>query len=299
MNPRPLSALPAVLLSLLFISVPLTVAADNDSLFDCRVSVDGAKFDLTQLAGEHTINKTRELPPSTMVDSLRFDLCEDLKKLDKVADRDQCKTGTRACLSQINKKDDDPERVISVIPIVQSSSINPSYSAGQDSSKFLTIVFKGPEYPNPITTTPTTQSFNLTLLCDPEGNEDPVFKSYDGAQVQVEWKTKAGCPSKEGSDGGKGGDSDDKNPPKDKDENNSRSAGSGIGWFFLMLLLAFAAYFGLGAYYNYSNYGARGTDLIPHRDFWKEVPYMLRDVVSHLCSSVRSRRPANRGYIAV
>jgi hypothetical protein len=29
------------------------------------------------------------------------------------------------------------------------------------------------------------------------------------------------------------------------------------------LLLAFAAYFGLGAYYNYSTYGATGLDLIP------------------------------------
>lgn len=37
-----------------------------------------------------------------------------------------------------------------------------------------------------------------------------------------------------------------------------------------------------------------------HRDFWKEVPYMLSDVVSHLCSSVRPRRAAARGgYIAV
>lgn len=30
------------------------------------------------------------------------------------------------------------------------------------------------------------------------------------------------------------------------------------------LLLAFVAYFGLGAYYNYSTYGASGMDLIPY-----------------------------------
>lgn len=29
------------------------------------------------------------------------------------------------------------------------------------------------------------------------------------------------------------------------------------------LFLAFMAYFGLGAYYNYATYGARGLDLIP------------------------------------
>jgi hypothetical protein len=86
---RPLCALPAVLLSVLFLSVPATLAADDDSSFDCRVTVDGVKFDLTQLAGEHTVNKTREMPPSSMINSLRFDLCGDLKKLDYLPERDQ------------------------------------------------------------------------------------------------------------------------------------------------------------------------------------------------------------------
>lgn len=37
-----------------------------------------------------------------------------------------------------------------------------------------------------------------------------------------------------------------------------------------------------------------------HRDFWKEVPYMLSDVVSHLCSTVHPRRTSSRGgYISV
>ena len=36
-----------------------------------------------------------------------------------------------------------------------------------------------------------------------------------------------------------------------------------------------------------------------HRDFWREVPYMLRDVVSHLCSTVRPRQSSRGGYIAV
>lgn len=66
------------------------------------------------------------------------------------------------------------------------------------------------------------------------------------------------------------------------------------------ILLAFASYFGIGAYYNYSTYGATGMDLIPHRDFWREVPYMLRDVFDHLCTSVKPRSSGSRGgYIAV
>lgn len=86
--------------------------------------------------------------------------------------------------------------------------------------------------------------------------------------------------------------------------------------FSCRILLAFIAYFGLGAYYNYSTYGARGMDLIPyvyafwltgdiseylsrHRDFWQEVPYMLKDVISHLCTSVHPRRSSRGGYVAV
>ena len=36
-----------------------------------------------------------------------------------------------------------------------------------------------------------------------------------------------------------------------------------LAWVWDRLLLAFAVYFVLGAYYNYSNYGASGADLIP------------------------------------
>nr|GAT56365.1 predicted protein [Mycena chlorophos] len=74
---------------------------------------------------------------------------------------------------------------------------------------------------------------------------------------------------------------------------------SSVGWFLLLLVLAFATYMGLGAYSNYTQYGASGLDLLPHRDFWMEVPWMLRDVVSHLCSSVRPRRSHRGGYSAV
>jgi hypothetical protein len=93
-----------------------------------------------------------------------------------------------------------------------------------------------------------------------------------------------------------------------------------LTWATLRLFIALAGYFALGAYYNYTTYGATGVDLIPcvsplllvalilkaliigcrHRDFWREVPYMLRDVVSHLCSSFQSRHSTGRGgYIAV
>ncbi len=191
------------------------------------------------------------------------------------------------------------------------------------------MTLHGPSYPSSTTLEPTPQEFVVDLLCATEETQ-PEFKSYDGARAVVEWSAPAGCSFR--SEAPSGGDS--KTPEKEVE-----AVGSGIGWFFLLfvfssaikedkfltwntlrLFIAFAGYFALGAYYNYTTYGATGVDLIPcvfslllviillkrllfvcrHRDFWREVPYMLRDVVSHLCSSFQSRHSTSRGgYISV
>jgi hypothetical protein len=228
-----------------------------------------------------------------MVDELRFDLCADLKPLDNVAETDQCSSGSRACLTKTNKKGDEKDRIVAVISIAQSSSLNPEYSA-LTSPKGLSLIFHGSSYPSIPNASPTPQSLNLTLLCSADATSEPTFTSYNGSVLNVEWSAPAGCGAK-GDDVPSGGDENE-----DSGGGKEESVGSGVGLFFLVLLLAFLTYFGLGAYYNYTTYGASGVDLIPHRDFWQEVPYMVRDVVSHLCSSVRPRRTSQRGgYIAV
>lgn len=63
-------------------------AQDNEP-FDCKVTLDDLKYDLTGIAGEHTVSRERDSPPTKMRDALRFNLCADLKKLDGVADEDQ------------------------------------------------------------------------------------------------------------------------------------------------------------------------------------------------------------------
>jgi hypothetical protein len=57
---------------------------------------------------------------------------------------------------------------------------------------------------------------------------------------------------------------------------------------YCRLLLAFAAYFGLGAYYNYSTYGASGADLIPYvSKFWLCFPSrILHDLLLPLTFSL-------------
>jgi autophagy-related protein 27 len=126
-------------------------AQDGTSPFNCRVRTNGLTYDLTHLQGEHTVLRTRETPPSSWVDSVRFDLCADLKPQDGVAAGDQvcsrpnvgvcfksqftsylcfiqCPDGTRACLTKTNRKGDNSDRVVAVIPLAQSSKLDPKYS---------------------------------------------------------------------------------------------------------------------------------------------------------------------------
>jgi len=284
---------PLLVLALYLFLLTSGTLADEKAGFDCHISASGAEFDLTKLGGEHIVNRTRVSPPTKMVDSLRFDLCAELKPSDEIPKQDQCDSGTRACLTIVNQKTGDPDRILSIIPLAQASSTISSTASLSDEG-YVSILFKGPEYPpNFSDPAPTEQLFNVTIHCNPDKTSDPKFVSYNGTLLSLEWSAPAGCPTKQDSE-----------PPKDdKGGNDGGSSdervGSGVGWFFLVILLAFAAYFGLGAYYNYTTYGARGMDLIPHRDFWQEVPYMLRDVMSHLCSSAHPRRPSRGGYVAV
>ena len=65
------------------------------------------------------------------------------------------------------------------------------------------------------------------------------------------------------------------------------------------MFLAFVAYFALGAYYNYSTYGATGADLIPCVGFQyvSRLPFHSLHIAdietsgekSHTCSGIWSR----------
>jgi len=264
-----------------FLSLLISAASSQPDA-ECHLSVGDYKYDLSELSGDQAILRTRSSPPTNITDTLRFNICKELSPLEGVASSDQCPSGTWACLSKTNLKYGEPDRVIAVIPMAQDQDLRAEYNVLK-SPRGLKMTLHGPSYPSSTTLEPTPQTFILNLICATEASE-PEFKSYDGAQAVVEWSAPSGC-------GFRGDSSTDE---------DSKTVGSGIGWFFLLLFISFAGYFALGAYYNYTTYGATGVDLIPHRDFWREVPYMLRDVVSHLCSSFQSRHSSSRGgYIAV
>lgn len=128
---------------------------------------------------------------------------------------------------------------------------------------------------------------------DPDVGKSLQFKSYnyegDGsAQMQVlrlEWRTKYACEG---------------------ETSHAPSAGSGdrksgwgfFTWFIIILFLLVAAYLIFGSWMNYSRYGARGWDLVPHGDTIRDLPYLVKDWSNSVVSSVKGG--GNRGgYSAV
>jgi len=210
-------------LFLLLLSLSITALAFEDP-FDCHFQANGLKYDIEALNGEHTVSRERDTPPTHEIHSVTFSLCSDLKHQEGIPDVDQCPLGTRVCLTKINRKDGDSDRIVSVIPIAQTSELDPSYDR-LSSPKGVSIFLHGSLYPHPINTTDAEQSVNITLLCDTNLGK-PEFVSYDGARLVLEWAAPAGCGF-EGEGEKDGGES------PGKGESGSGSLSS-MGWFLLL-----------------------------------------------------------------
>ncbi|KAF8210295.1 autophagy-related protein 27 [Mycena galopus ATCC 62051] len=273
---------PSLFLLLLSLSIP---ALALDDPFNCQFQVGSLKYDLQRLDREYEVHRERPLPPTRELEDIRISLCSDLTRKEGVDEGDQCPAGTRICLTRTNHKDGS-DRIVSVIPLAQTSALDPLYTP-LSSPKGVSILLHGGSYPHPINTNPST----LHCCVRPGRSEtEPKFISYDGARLELEWSSEAGC--------GFAAEKDGESAPGDNGGSTGSTSLSSLGWFLLLLLVAFATYMGLGAYYNYSTYGASGIDLIPHRDFWREAPYILVDCLG---TAIRPRRSSSHrgGYVAV
>ena len=79
-------------LAFIFVIILNIIHAKSDSTFDCHVTTENLKFDLTSLSGERVITQTRETPPTTMDYSLRFNLCKDLEAQGDLPEQDQVRS---------------------------------------------------------------------------------------------------------------------------------------------------------------------------------------------------------------
>jgi len=107
--------------------------------------------------------------------------------------------------------------------------------------------------------------------------------------LKLEWSVPAACAKGEDAPPAGG----DKDKEGDSDKGGEEQTSSGWGFFSTLRFLFWTAFFVLLAYfvigivYNHQTYSARGWDLVPHRDFWRELPALTRDLGAHLVANVR------------
>ncbi|GFZ50969.1 hypothetical protein JCM24511_08727 [Saitozyma sp. JCM 24511] len=269
MHPR--RGLPAFLLCL-----PLAAA------WTCDLTASSISYDLSPLSGLRRTGRDSSTPPSTSQARVELDLCgEGIGVEEGVPEEDQCEPGTKVCLRMINHKPPHAERVISVIPFWTTSTPDDNVwttPMGRKGQEGLKVWVEGPEYAG------TKQNLNLTLLCSTSATDpDPTFVSYVPGRLSLEWATPDACPRSGGIIGGGGG------------------GGGGFGFFgfikflFWVGLVGLVLYFAIGILYNHQQYSARGWDLVPHRDFWREFPVLVQDLFGHVFNNVRGGGGGSRG----
>ncbi|CAH0002013.1 unnamed protein product, partial [Clonostachys byssicola] len=118
-----------------------------------------------------------------------------------------------------------------------------------------------------------------------------VWESYgaDDAEKNVDtlrltWYTKHACESKEDSG--------------DDGRQNNNSHWGFFTWFIIIAFLGVSAYLIFGSWLNYTRYGARGWDLLPHGDTIRDIPYLLKDWTRQVLNTVQGTG-SRGGYSAV
>lgn len=140
------------------------------------------------------------------------------------------------------QKKDQADLVASVIPLAQTSKLEPVFSysmcmftfllsknkahfCASEAPKSVSILFHGAEYPPTAPSSP--QSLSVTILCDPQASNSHKILSYNGTLLELEWSAPAGCPFEGDKEG-------EKEPEKDQEPKAPEEVGSGLGWFFLV-----------------------------------------------------------------
>ncbi|KAL8926023.1 MAG: hypothetical protein Q9208_003164 [Pyrenodesmia sp. 3 TL-2023] len=111
------------------------------------------------------------------------------------------------------------------------------------------------------------------------------FDLVDDTKVlSLEWKTKYACENSKGGN---------------DDSSKSKSSHWGFfTWLIIIIFLATAAYLIFGSWLNYNRYSARGWDLVPHSETIRDIPYIFKDWMRRVLSTVQGGG-SRGGYSAV
>lgn len=142
------------------------------------------------------------------------------------------------------------------------------------------------------------QRTKFDMRCSPNAPADskPRVESYihiDG-ELKMVWDTKYACAKTMGrpGDGEDGGDKDADRRPGSGTSPADGSWGF-FSWFFFLIFFGGIVYIAAGLWRNYNEYGVIE---LPNRDFWREAPYIAKDVGKHVYHTVSGQGSSRGGY---
>ncbi|KAI9802119.1 MAG: hypothetical protein M1833_002040 [Piccolia ochrophora] len=298
---------PSVLaLSLFFFGSP------TSSLHCNEIVAKGQRWDLSPLEGPHTVSHIDDTDPLSPTNTTyHIDICRPLPKhKPKSKEEKFCKYGTIICALDTHLDEDEPWRAIEIAGEYTSragDALEDKYQRLKDSNsnsdsekEGVRGNYHGGEFKG------YKQKAIVEFLCDPEregtrarssdeddperkesDDDNPIkFKSYSKAPdekvmvLRLDWRTKYAC---EDATGGRG---------------SSSGHWGFFTWFIIIAFLGTAAYLIFGSWLNYTKYGARGWDLLPHGDTIRDMPYLLKDWSRRVVSTVQGHG-SRGGYSAV
>lgn len=324
--------------ALRLLAVPLVASLVQALSFDCaRVRTGGVDFDLSKLGGPRSVYSVKEQPPSISNITFTLDICTPLKKDSAINDGEQCPGGTRVCavdrVTHTIKNETEVDRVIPIAGDFTTSHGRPldpkvqrlknSASNPDSDSEGIIVEFNGGKYGDQV------QKAIIRFECDATrtGNDDDAKSEAVLVTREAEDNDKDKAGDDDKGDGNKDGQDQNKDRslrfisyktedsidvlrltwrtkyaceevPSDGEEDDPSKGWGFFGWLFIIIFLGTAAYLIFGSWLNYTRYGARGWDLVPHGDMIRDMPYTIRDCFRSVQDTVQGRGYRG-GYSAV
>ena len=116
--------------------------------------------------------------------------------------------------------------------------------------------------------------YNIRCAPDEKGTILSAVE-YSPCQYQIDMLSRAGClPSSQGR-------------LNDNSTRSGRKSGGWTTWILLSILIGVILYCGLGIYINHKQHDLELLESIPNKEFWKEVPNLLREGAAFTIAKIR------------
>lgn len=241
----------------------LAEANECRRLDQCRCEYeDGQGIDLTQVVGKGELHMEATDPKT--LDKYYFQPCQDIKYLPQPNNDTDCSTGDGYTLCRFNNATQSYQK----LGTVKDSS----FRSDGDGQQYLVFQYKS-----------MVTSFQLLCLKYDKSfiyvNQAPASTVQSGNDTKLILFSPFACPV--------------------TIEEISKPSTGGV--LLILFLIGTFTYFTIGSIVRFMYLGARGIEVIPNLDFWKDLPGLVRDgarFVQNGCR-VERREPDPDSYDAI